>query len=128
MENRNIINESIKFGQYETMIVAAALVFTNADRKADIEKIKECREILKKKTGALSKRHCIRDHCGGDHLPDDHNVVEHYVLTFFLRISCFEQIRTFRVKSILLQRLLFCRGYFFAQGGAMYYFGLRERR
>ncbi len=53
VENRNIINAGTKVG-YESMIVAEALVFTNANRKADFERVKECREKIKKKTGALS--------------------------------------------------------------------------
>ncbi len=48
VENRNIINAGTKVG-YESMIVAEALVFTNANRKADFERVKECREIIMKK-------------------------------------------------------------------------------
>ena len=53
VENRNLIHSNFKF-DYDTTSVAAALIFTNADKTADIDKIKECRQILKKKASALS--------------------------------------------------------------------------
>ena len=51
--NRAKIEKEFKWG-YNLMNIAAALVFSAADKEADIEKLKECREILKKNTGAFS--------------------------------------------------------------------------
>jgi hypothetical protein len=53
VENRNIISKGFKF-ESDQLSVAAALVFANAGVKADIDKMKECRTILKGKTKALS--------------------------------------------------------------------------
>jgi ethanolamine utilization cobalamin adenosyltransferase len=53
VENKSIVSKSFKF-QNDALSVAAAMVFTNAGRKPDVEKMKECRTILKGKTGALS--------------------------------------------------------------------------
>ncbi|MBQ8951252.1 MAG: DUF4003 family protein [Eubacterium sp.] len=44
-----------EFKWSETLMnIAAALVFTNADREVDIEKLRECRDIVKKNAGVFS--------------------------------------------------------------------------
>ena len=52
-QNRHDIGKAFKW-EMEMEAAAAALVFTNAGVNADIEKMKECRKILEKKTGAFS--------------------------------------------------------------------------
>ena len=52
-ENRSTISKEFVF-QNDELSTAAALVFTNAGKSPDIEKIKECRKILQGKTGLLS--------------------------------------------------------------------------
>lgn len=51
--NKEKIAKEFKWG-YSLMNIAAALVFTGADKEADIERLKECRKILKKNTGTFS--------------------------------------------------------------------------
>nr|MCR4938464.1 DUF4003 domain-containing protein [Lachnospiraceae bacterium] len=51
--NREKIDKEFKWG-YSLMNIAAALVFSGAEKSVDIEKLKECKNILKKNTGALS--------------------------------------------------------------------------
>ena len=53
VENRDIIRKASVFVE-ETMVIATALVFTDAGVTPNIDKIKECRQILKGKAGALS--------------------------------------------------------------------------
>ena len=42
------------FLEAKLMSVASGMIFTSADREADIDKMKECRKLLEKKTGILS--------------------------------------------------------------------------
>ena len=51
--NKENIEKQFKWG-YTIMNIAAALVFTGAGKEADIERLKECKKILEKNTGALS--------------------------------------------------------------------------
>ena len=51
--NKEKIEKEFKWG-YSVMNIAAALVFTGADKDVDIERLKECKKILEKNTGALS--------------------------------------------------------------------------
>lgn len=51
--NKENIEKQFKWG-YSIMNIAAALVFTGAGKEADIERLKECKKILEKNTGALS--------------------------------------------------------------------------
>ncbi|MCR5104630.1 MAG: DUF4003 domain-containing protein [Eubacterium sp.] len=51
--NKEKIEKEFKWG-YSLMHIAAALVFTAENKEADIERIKECRKILKKNTGTFS--------------------------------------------------------------------------
>ena len=51
--NKDNIEKQFKWG-YSIMNIAAALVFTGAGKEADIERLKECKKILEKNTGALS--------------------------------------------------------------------------
>lgn len=51
--NRNAIKESFKF-EYNVSCAVASLLCCAKDRKADIDKIKECKKIIKKKTSMLS--------------------------------------------------------------------------
>ncbi|MCR5251771.1 MAG: DUF4003 domain-containing protein [Lachnospiraceae bacterium] len=51
--NREKIEKEFKWG-YSLMNIAAALVFSAAGKEADIERVKACKEILKKNTGAFS--------------------------------------------------------------------------
>ena len=51
--NRQKVEKEFKWG-YSLMNIAAALVFTATGKEADIERLKECREILKKNTGMFS--------------------------------------------------------------------------
>ena len=48
-----MIEKEFKWG-YNLMNISAALVFTGASREVDIEKLKKCKEILKKNTGVFS--------------------------------------------------------------------------
>ncbi|MBP0966040.1 MAG: DUF4003 family protein, partial [Oscillospiraceae bacterium] len=50
--NRSAVAGKFMF-ENGTMSIAAALIFTGADKEADIEKLKECRSILKKHTGVF---------------------------------------------------------------------------
>ena len=52
-ENYTVINKDFKW-EFEIMTIVAANTYTNAGMKADPEKMKECREILKKKKGIFS--------------------------------------------------------------------------
>ncbi len=52
-ENYTVINKDFKW-EFEIMTIVAANAYTNAGMKADPEKMKECREILKKKEGIFS--------------------------------------------------------------------------
>lgn len=53
VNNKTRIEKEFKWG-YSIMNIASALVFTDAGKEADIERLKECRNILKKKTGIFS--------------------------------------------------------------------------
>ena len=53
VENRNIIRKGFKF-ENDIVTVAAAKVFTDAGKTADVERLKECRAVLKEKVGAFS--------------------------------------------------------------------------
>lgn len=52
-ENYTVIHQSFKF-EFEMMNLVAASHFTNAGRKADPEKMKECKAIFAKKQGVFS--------------------------------------------------------------------------
>lgn len=52
--NRTAITKKFMF-EKELMSIAAALIFTGADREADTDKLKECRRILNKHTGFFSE-------------------------------------------------------------------------
>ncbi|MBP1585768.1 MAG: DUF4003 family protein [Lachnospiraceae bacterium] len=52
-ENKVAIHKGFKW-EYDIMSVAAGLLYTCEDRKADIEKMKACAEILKKEKSAFS--------------------------------------------------------------------------
>ena len=52
-ENRSIISKGFVL-QRDELSTAAALVFTNAGRRPDIERIRECRKMLQDRTGLLS--------------------------------------------------------------------------
>ena len=52
--NRTAISKKFLF-EKTMMSIAAGLIFTGADREADIEKLTECRSILKKHTGFFSE-------------------------------------------------------------------------
>ena len=51
--NKDKIEKEFRWG-YSLMNIAAALVFTGAKKEVDIERLKECKSILKKNTGAFS--------------------------------------------------------------------------
>ena len=51
--NKAKIEKEFKWG-YALMNIAAALVFTGAQKEVDIERLKECKKILKKNTGTFS--------------------------------------------------------------------------
>lgn len=52
-DNRNAVKKGF-FWENDLMRVAAATVYTGADKQADIPKMKECRKILRKKQGIFS--------------------------------------------------------------------------
>lgn len=52
-ENRSIISKGFLL-QNDELSTAAALVFTNAGRRPDVERIKECRKMVREKTSFLS--------------------------------------------------------------------------
>lgn len=52
--NRSAVSGKFLF-ENNIMSIAAGLIFTGADKEADIEKLKECRRILKKHTGFFSE-------------------------------------------------------------------------
>ncbi len=52
-ENRKRIHEAFKW-DWDMMSVVAGLVFTGADKTADIDRMKECEKILEKKKSAFS--------------------------------------------------------------------------
>ncbi len=53
VENKNVIEKNFIFSD-RLMIISAALVFSMADRPVDMEKLKECKDILKKNAGVFS--------------------------------------------------------------------------
>ncbi len=52
-ENREIIRKGF-FWSHDLMHMAASVIFTGADRRADVERMKECRKILKAHQGFFS--------------------------------------------------------------------------
>ena len=52
--NRSAVAGKFMF-ENNMMSIAAGLIFTVADKEADVEKLKECRSILKKHTGVFSE-------------------------------------------------------------------------
>ena len=54
LRNRNAISKKFMF-EKDMMNIAAGLIFTGADKEADIEKLTECRKILTKHTGFFSE-------------------------------------------------------------------------
>ena len=54
IQNRAAISDKFKF-EKDVMSIVAALIFTGADKEADIEKLEECRKILSKHTSAFSE-------------------------------------------------------------------------
>ena len=54
VNNKNAIHRKFLF-ENDLMSVVAGLIFTEADKEADIEKMRECRKILRKKTNIFSK-------------------------------------------------------------------------
>ena len=52
--NRTAISKKFLF-EKSMMSIAAGLIFTGADQEADVEKMAECRSILKKHTGVFSE-------------------------------------------------------------------------
>ena len=52
--NRTAISKKFVLQKNE-MSIAAALMFTSADKEADIEKLEECRRILNRHTGFFSE-------------------------------------------------------------------------
>ena len=54
-ENKVAIHKGFKW-EYDIMSVAAGLLFTCEDKKADIEKMKACAEIIKREKSAFSAR------------------------------------------------------------------------
>ena len=54
LRNRNAISKKFMF-EKGMMSIAAGLIFTGADREADIEKLDECRKILNKHPGFFSE-------------------------------------------------------------------------
>ena len=52
--NRSAISRKFMF-EKELMSIAAGLIFTAADKEADVDKLKECRSILNKHTGLFSE-------------------------------------------------------------------------
>lgn len=53
-ENRSVISKKFMF-EKSAMSIVAGLLFTGADRNADVEKLTECRSILNKHTGFFSE-------------------------------------------------------------------------
>ena len=53
IKNRSLIHDEFKL-ENGLMSVAAALIYTGSGREADVEKLRECRKILKENAGALS--------------------------------------------------------------------------
>ena len=53
ISNKQKIETEFKWG-YSLMNIAAALVFTGENREVDIERLKLCKQILKKNTGVFS--------------------------------------------------------------------------
>ena len=51
--NKEVVGKEFKWG-YSIMNIAASLVFAGADRQVDVERLKECRKIIKKNTGIFS--------------------------------------------------------------------------
>lgn len=54
LRNRNAVSKKFLF-EKGIMSIAAGLIFTGADKEADIEKLTECRRILTKHTGFFSE-------------------------------------------------------------------------
>ncbi len=54
LQNRNAVSKKFLF-EKGIMSIAAGLIFTGADKEADIEKLTECRRILTKHTGFFSE-------------------------------------------------------------------------
>ena len=54
LRNRNAVSKKFMF-EKGMMSIAAGLIFTGADKEADIEKLNECRKILTKHTGFFSE-------------------------------------------------------------------------
>lgn len=54
LRNRNAVSKKFMF-EKDMMSIAAGLIFTGADKDADIEKLNECRKILNKHTGFFSE-------------------------------------------------------------------------
>ena len=53
VSNKEKIEKEFKWG-YSLMNIAAALVFTGANKEVDIDRLKECKTVLKKNTGTFS--------------------------------------------------------------------------
>ena len=51
--NKELIDKEFKW-EFAMMNVSAALVFTGANREVNVEKLKECRKMLKKEAGFFS--------------------------------------------------------------------------
>lgn len=54
LRNHNAVSKKFMF-EKDMMSIAAGLIFTGADKEADIEKLTECRKILTKHTGFFSE-------------------------------------------------------------------------
>ena len=54
LRNHNAVSKKFMF-EKDMMSIAAGLIFTGADKEADIEKLTECRKILNKHTGFFSE-------------------------------------------------------------------------
>lgn len=54
IKNREAIHDKFKF-EDKLMSVSAALIYTGEGREADVERLKECRKILRKNSGVFSK-------------------------------------------------------------------------
>ncbi|MBO6165835.1 MAG: DUF4003 family protein [Eubacterium sp.] len=53
LTNRDVIAARFKFG-HSLMNIAAALIFSGAEKEVDVEKLKQCKKLLQKNTGAFS--------------------------------------------------------------------------